>query len=233
MVSSAWQTLPAEHREHWDRLAKEDRERYEREKMTYQGPWKVVQEKAVNGPKRPVSAFLAYSNERRKTVARANQHLSNGKVSGMLAAMWKQEPFEVRHVYEGRQFIKLEEFRRDRDEWLERTKQEEIQKYGGGKSSVTVAGERSDPAIPSSGITVMSNVARSPSDEGSNSSAELVRCIEQLGSVDAWDAYKNGLSNGPDISLKLWFHNGRIEPLIETDDGGFLAAAAALFEPLG
>jgi hypothetical protein len=154
----------------------------------------------------------------------------------MLAAMWKQEQLEVRQIYEERQSKKLEEFRHYRDEWMERTKQDEIRKYGGGKSSVYEVGVSLDLVISTGGkpSLLVPNVASSPSDEGSSSSAEVMRQIEQIGSVDASDAYKNGQSNGPDMSLKqIWLHNGLLEPLIETDAGGFLAAAAALFEPLG
>jgi len=41
LVSKAWKALSKEERQKWDDLATQDRERYEKEKLAYTGPWKV------------------------------------------------------------------------------------------------------------------------------------------------------------------------------------------------
>lgn len=93
MVSEAWKSLSAEDREYWDDRARRDKERYEVEKSLYDGPWKVPAQKASkdpNAPKRPMSAFLSYSNSKRSNVKRENPGLTNAEVSRVLASMWKQ-----------------------------------------------------------------------------------------------------------------------------------------------
>jgi HMG (high mobility group) box len=93
MVSIAWKNLSPEEREHWDEMARADKERYETERILYDGPWKVPAqkpEKYPNAPKRPMSAFLAYSNTNRSKVKSKNPSLSNTEISRVLASMWKE-----------------------------------------------------------------------------------------------------------------------------------------------
>jgi hypothetical protein len=60
MVSESWKNLSAEDREVWEEKARSDKARYEVEKQTYNGPWKVAADKRSpkdpNAPKRPMSA---------------------------------------------------------------------------------------------------------------------------------------------------------------------------------
>lgn len=99
LVSQSWNILPEAERQPWEEMARLDRERYDREKAAYKGPWKVPDVKDPNYPKKPVSAFLAFSNARRKDVAAANPTLSGAELSTLLSQLWKQCPEEVKQVY--------------------------------------------------------------------------------------------------------------------------------------
>ena len=102
MVSEAWKTLPSDERAYWDDKARSDKERYECEKSVYDGPWKVLAHKFSkdpNAPKRPMSAFLAYSNSKRSAIKRENTGLANGEVSRVLAAKWKNANKKEKQVY--------------------------------------------------------------------------------------------------------------------------------------
>ena len=102
MVSEAWKTLPSDERAYWDDKARSDKERYEVEKSAYDGPWKVLAHKFIkdpNAPKRPMSAFLAYSNSKRSAIKRENTGLANGEVSRFLAAKWKNADKQEKQVY--------------------------------------------------------------------------------------------------------------------------------------
>ena len=77
MVSQSWKNLSDEQRAPWLEMGRKDRERYDAEKAAYTGPWKVpavssttLAAAAVAGdaPKKPMSAFLAFSNQRRKAI---------------------------------------------------------------------------------------------------------------------------------------------------------------------
>ncbi|OEU06299.1 hypothetical protein FRACYDRAFT_144288, partial [Fragilariopsis cylindrus CCMP1102] len=73
LVSKAWKALHEDERLEWEEIAKQDRRRYEREKLMYKGPWKlpVASEKKKRNskdplaPKIPPSAFLSFSNSNR------------------------------------------------------------------------------------------------------------------------------------------------------------------------
>eukprot|EP00978_Attheya_sp_CCMP212_P049377 scaffold657049_cov142-Attheya_sp.AAC.1 len=56
LVSIEWKGLNKEERARWEEMARLDKERFEREKLTYSGPWKVpIRKKDASTPKRPMS----------------------------------------------------------------------------------------------------------------------------------------------------------------------------------
>jgi hypothetical protein len=103
MVSQAWKTLSPDEREIWEEMARRDKARYEVEKKFYNGPWKVLatkrSQKDPNAPKRPMSAFLAFSNLKRAEVKEMNPGLGNSERSRVLAKMWKEAPEDERKEY--------------------------------------------------------------------------------------------------------------------------------------
>eukprot|EP00978_Attheya_sp_CCMP212_P009522 scaffold22513_cov57-Attheya_sp.AAC.5 len=103
LVSQEWKGLSDEKREVWDEKARVDKERYETEKATYTGPWKVSitkrNQKDPTAPKRPMSAFLSYSNSKRSGVRVKNPTLNNTEISRILATMWKDAPEDERKVH--------------------------------------------------------------------------------------------------------------------------------------
>mgnify|MGYP005851077441 CR=1 FL=1 len=99
MVSQSWKSLSDEERAPWIEMGREDRERYEREKASYKGPWKIPDVKDPKAPKKPQSAFLAFSNERRKIVAKANPNMSGTEISGLMSQLWKECPEHMKQAY--------------------------------------------------------------------------------------------------------------------------------------
>jgi hypothetical protein len=143
ILSNAWKQLTEQEREPWNRMAREDRMRYEHEKLFYMGPWKVVKQrktKHADAPKRPMSAFLAFANARRGDVKRQLPEgaKSNGELSRALAVMWKEAPVDVKQAYIEDEKIKrcayaaaMEKFRNTKREQY----QQEQQNYEGQDSS--------------------------------------------------------------------------------------------------
>lgn len=101
-------------------MARQDRERYEREKKEYKGPWKIPSSKNPTAPKRPASAFLAFSNERRRDVSRDNPDMSSAEVSGLLSRMWKTAPDSVREKFRDEERQRREQYRKDLADWSEK-----------------------------------------------------------------------------------------------------------------
>lgn len=69
----------------------------------YKGPWKVPANKRTpkdpSAPKRPMSAFLAFSNKRRAALKRQTPDATNADLSKMLSVTWKEAPDDLRKKY--------------------------------------------------------------------------------------------------------------------------------------
>lgn len=95
--------MGSEEKESWEKKARKDKARYEVEKAMYKGPWKVPANKRTpkdpSAPKRPMSAFLAFSNKRRAALKRQNPNATNADLSKMLSKQWKEADDDIRRKY--------------------------------------------------------------------------------------------------------------------------------------
>jgi HMG (high mobility group) box len=95
--------MAADVKEDWESKARKDKARYEVEKSMYKGPWKVPANKRTpkdpTAPKRPMSAFLAFSNKRRAGLKREHPDATNADLSKMLSKTWREAPDELRKKY--------------------------------------------------------------------------------------------------------------------------------------
>jgi hypothetical protein len=121
MVSLAWKSLSPDEREEWEKMARRDKARYEVEKKFYSGPWKVLATKRTqkdpNAPKRPMSAFLAFSNLKRAEVKEKNPGLGNSERSRVLAKMWKEAPEDDRKKYIDKEYKLRQTYKTAIAEW--------------------------------------------------------------------------------------------------------------------
>jgi hypothetical protein len=117
MVAEAWKSISTEQKGVWEEKATKDRERFEREKKSYTGPWKVIAGKPPNAPKRPMSAYLDYSNSRRAQLRRQYPNATNGQISKMLADVWKEAPVEMKREYIEREAMLREQYKIELAAW--------------------------------------------------------------------------------------------------------------------
>lgn len=120
MVSEAWKNLSPEERDIWDEKARLDKERYDLEKSLYDGPWKVPaikSSKDPNAPKRPMSAFLAYSNSKRSAVKRENPGLTNAEVSRVLASLWRNADEQEKKRFIDEEFALRQKYKTSIADW--------------------------------------------------------------------------------------------------------------------
>lgn len=146
LVSKSWKRLDTKDRAHWEEMARIDKERYEKEKALYKGPWKVPDVKYPDAPKKPMSAFLAFGNERRKAIATANPKMSNAEISSLLSKLWKECPPDVKQGYRDREKHERENFKKHRAEW-ELMKQREA---GVDMPMITASGPLTGPTVSGS-----------------------------------------------------------------------------------
>lgn len=121
MVSQEWKNLSSEEREKWEELARKDKARYEMEKTMYTGPWKIPakkrSQKDPNAPKRPMSAFLSFSNSKRSQVKNKHPDIGNAEVSRILAQMWKDASDDERKDHIDKEFKLRQEYKVAIAEW--------------------------------------------------------------------------------------------------------------------
>ena len=117
IVSTEWKSLKPHEKLEYEEKASRDRDRYYKEKAAYKGPWKVPNVKDPRAPKKAQSAFLAFSNERRKAVAEANPGMGNAEISGVLSKLWKESPIEVKNKYREREAEERKKFKAALAEW--------------------------------------------------------------------------------------------------------------------
>ena len=107
--------------------------------MAALGPWKIPAHnkrstKDPSAPKRPMSAFLAYSNSRRAGLKRLNPKATNADLSKMLSKSWKELAADDRAKYMEEEAELRAKYKTDMAVWrkkaakqkkLERVEQEE------------------------------------------------------------------------------------------------------------
>jgi hypothetical protein len=105
----------------WEEKARKDKARYEVEKSMYTGPWKVSSKKLAKkdaaAPRRPMSAFLAFSNATRAQVKQKHPGMANIEVTKILAQLWKDAPDSERCIFIDREAELRKEYLVAISEW--------------------------------------------------------------------------------------------------------------------
>jgi len=117
-----WRNLPAEERAYWDDAATKDKQRYMAEKASYTGPWQVPWKRAKkdpSAPKRPMSAFLYFSQEKRRIIKDKNPGMRNTEVSRVLGEMWRNAPEEERNPHIEREARERKKYKVAIAQWRE------------------------------------------------------------------------------------------------------------------
>jgi len=115
-----WRNLPADERAHWDDVAAKDKQRYMVEKATYTGPWQVPWKRAKkdpSAPKRPMSAFLYFSQDKRRQIKQENPSIRNTEVSRILGELWRNASVEEKRPHVDKEKEEREKYKIAIAEW--------------------------------------------------------------------------------------------------------------------
>ncbi len=129
----ARRNLPSDERVHWDEVAAKDKQRYLVEKASYTGPWQVPYKRAKkdpSAPKRPMSAFLYFSQGRRQQIKDKNPEMKNTEVSRLLGEQWRNASEEERRPYVDKEKGEREKYKVSIADWRkDYEKKKEEQRY--------------------------------------------------------------------------------------------------------
>lgn len=103
-----------------------------------------------SAPKRPASAFLAFSNARRASVKAENKAASNGEISRILSKMWKEAPASIKQKYTDDEAKAREQYKIRILEWRQSTAsmKREATKSEAGEDRDTSGGEEEEEEEP-------------------------------------------------------------------------------------
>lgn len=150
--SEKWKNLSPEDRAIWDAKAEADKERYNLEKEKYTGPWQVPwirTKKNPNAPKRPMSAFLFFSQDKRRVIKEANPGMRNTEISRVLGGMWKKALPEERAPHIEREAAEREKYKVRIAKWRveEKERTRELEEEQKAKWMGKSVGDESDRSI--------------------------------------------------------------------------------------
>jgi hypothetical protein len=131
LVSQAWKDLPFQQKQKYYDIACEDRNRFEREKANYKGPWKVrasdiLKHDMKRAPKHPVSAFLLYMNTVRSQLRRENPSVIGDDLTRLIARKWKAMSTHEKKEYLEEAARRQQRFKVETKEW-QRQREEETE----------------------------------------------------------------------------------------------------------
>lgn len=182
-VAEAWRTLSSADRAFWDEEARKDKLRFSQEKAAYKGPWEPPKRRAKKhplAPKRPMSAFLKYSQSRRAHVKKENPDMSNTDVSRLLGELWRNASPKERAP-----FIEVEE------------KERALYK-------AAIAKWRADQARFESNQCLNRSKHRSNADEEQNIVEQQIEPISHIREVDNESRHRHGYgSSRPPTTVTL------------------------------
>lgn len=118
--SEKWKKLTPEEKAVWEEKARLDKERYNLEKERYTGPWQVPYKRAKkdpSAPKRPMSAFLYYSQVKRSSIKEKYKGMKNTEISRVLGQMWKNASQEERAPFISREKEERDKYKIKMAKW--------------------------------------------------------------------------------------------------------------------
>ena len=129
-IADEWRNISEEDRAHWDEEARKDKIRYDTLKRNYNG-WAIPKRRAKKhplAPKRPMSAFLRYSQSRRKMMKQKNPDMNNTDISRLLGEMWHNAPEPERSPYVQKELEERAEYKVAIAKWRLEHEQAEMEK---------------------------------------------------------------------------------------------------------
>jgi hypothetical protein len=120
-LGEEWALLDEKSKDHWQRQAEKDRERYEREQSAYLKSsalsGKRRRRKDPNAPKQPLTAYVIFSNEVRDQVINENPDANFGEIGKIIGAKWRALVPDDRKPYEEKANIERERYNRDLEDY--------------------------------------------------------------------------------------------------------------------
>lgn len=101
-IAAEWRNMDPNEKADWQEQGRKDKIRYEQEMEEYRESlvrMGLQQPGSEQPPRRPSSAYLSFSNERRREFKKKFPLATNSELSGLLSKAWKEAPPEIVKKY--------------------------------------------------------------------------------------------------------------------------------------
>lgn len=167
--SQKWKTMSEDEKKRFFELAQKDAERYQAEVAAYGGEdlmrKKKRQKKDPNAPKRALSAFFFFSNEKRLDVQKEHPEWKVGQIAQELGRCWKALSEEEKAVYEKKAIEDKERY------------SQEMQQY---KNATGTSGTCPNPSASSQPSVAVKMEQPQTMQTQSHSQQQQVQCTPQM-----------------------------------------------------
>ncbi|RHY01329.1 hypothetical protein DYB36_000818 [Aphanomyces astaci] len=119
-IADAWSKMSEDEKAPWKTAAESDKQRYEEEMATYDGPLRVPNKRAKkhpNAPKRASSAFLFYSQVMRPRIKSEHQEMKNTEISKQLGEAWGKATKAQKAPFVEKELVDRARYKREMEEW--------------------------------------------------------------------------------------------------------------------
>ncbi len=117
-AAEAWRLVSTEERAHWEGVAEKDRKRYNKEREEFNPSLrKVRRKKHPDAPKRPMSAFLMYAQNKRRQLQVENPDIPNSDISRLLGEHWRSASPDEKAPFLEREEIERSAYKAKMERW--------------------------------------------------------------------------------------------------------------------
>lgn len=193
MVSKEWREMPEADRAEWNEKSRIDKARYDDEMQDYNHARKISKTniRDPNAPRRPMSAFLAFSNKRRASLKREHPSATNADLSKMLSKSWKELSPEIKKEYIDQEALLRTQYKTDAIAW--RKKKAEDAKTTASRKVAEEQREFPDPVtVPAPNSSA---VARHDDATMKQEQASLLASISSIQNQGGGISYFPGVAN--------------------------------------
>lgn len=128
VFAKAYKELSDKERAFWDEQARNDKVRFVQESAAYTGPSTQKKKRAKkdkDAPKRPMSAFLKFSQTTRREMKEANPDVQNTDISRLLGETWRNMSEAEKQPYVEREKVERSEYKEKMKRWKEKKDRED------------------------------------------------------------------------------------------------------------
>eukprot|EP00578_Thalassiosira_sp_NH16_P005534 CAMPEP_0181134738 /NCGR_PEP_ID=MMETSP1071-20121207/32250_1 /TAXON_ID=35127 /ORGANISM="Thalassiosira sp., Strain NH16" /LENGTH=401 /DNA_ID=CAMNT_0023221281 /DNA_START=131 /DNA_END=1337 /DNA_ORIENTATION=- len=151
-VAAEWRSISKQERGYWEGMARDEKTRFAREKevmcRSQKGPQarKLRSKKNPLAPKRPMSAFLMYAQQRRRPLQLENPNMPNADISRLLGELWRNTSKVEKRPFLEREEVERRIYKAKMEGWKNNQKLEKSMKTRSSKKKLDQRDQRQDVA---------------------------------------------------------------------------------------